>query len=68
VDICSKGVFYPSDQANFPEGIGVAALKCTKKGLLYMDRIHTFKDTVYREENIRFLTEGAIRLTQALTK
>ena len=68
VDICSKGVFYPSDQANFPRGIGVAALKRTKRGLLYMDRIHTPKDTVYREENIRFLTEGAIRLTQALTK
>ena len=68
VDICSKGVFYPSDQANFPRGIGVAALKRTKKGLLYMDRIHTPKDTVYREENIRFLTEGAVRLTQALTK
>lgn len=68
VDICSKGVFYPSDQANFPRGIGVASLKRTKRGLLYMDRIHTPKDTVYREENIRFLTEGAIRLTQALVK
>ena len=68
VDICAKGVFYPSDQANFPRGIGVASLKRTKRGLLYMDRIHTPKDTVYREENIRFLTEGAIRLTQALIK
>lgn len=68
VDICSKGVFYPSDQGNFKGGIGVAALKRTKKGLLYMDRIHTPKDTVYREENIHFLTEGAIRLTQALAK
>lgn len=68
VDICSEGVFYPSDQANFARGIGVAALKRTKKGLLYMNRIHTPRDTVYREENIRFLTDGAIRLTQALTE
>ena len=68
VDVCSKGVFYPSDQANFKNGIGVAALKRTKKGLLYMNRIHTPRDTVYREENIRFLTEGAIRLTENLTK
>ncbi|MBE6665317.1 MAG: Zn-dependent exopeptidase M28 [Ruminococcaceae bacterium] len=68
VDICSKGVFYPSDQVNFKDGIGVASLKRTKKGLLYMNRIHTPRDTVYREENIRFLTEGAIRLTQMLAK
>lgn len=68
VDICSKGVFYPSDQSNFSGGIGVASFKYTKKGLLYMDRIHTKRDTVYREENIRFLTEGAIRLTQMLAE
>ena len=68
VDVCAKGVFYPSDQANFKNGIGVAALKRTKRGLLYMNRIHTPRDTVYREENIRFLTEGAIRLTENLAK
>ena len=68
VDVCTKGVFYPSDQRNFSDGIGVASLKYTKKGLLYMNRIHTKKDTVYREENIRFLTEGSIRLAQLLAK
>lgn len=62
VDIACKGVFYPSDQANFRKGVGVAALKKTHRGLLYMDRIHTKRDTVYREENIVYLTEGAIRL------
>ena len=67
-EVCTKGVFYPSDQTNFNGGIGVAAFKKTKNGLLYMNRIHTPKDTVYREENIRFLTEGAIRLTQMLSK
>ena len=67
VEVTSKGVFYPSDQMNFPFGVGVAALKRTKRGnLLYMDRIHTPKDTVYREENIAYLTEGAIRLIDLL--
>ena len=66
VDVVSKGVFYPSDQANFARGVGVAALKKTKGGLLYMDRIHTGRDTVYMEENIAYLTEGAVRLAGRL--
>ena len=37
----SNRLFYPSDQANFPRDISVAALKRSKRGLLYMDRIHT---------------------------
>ena len=60
-------MFYPSDQANFSRGVGVAALKKTKGGLLYMDRIHTKRDTVYMEENIAYLTEGAVRLAGSLT-
>ena len=68
VEILSKCVFYPSDQAKFKKGIGVAALKKTKHGgILYMDRIHTKHDTVYREENIDFLTKGAIRLTEIMS-
>ena len=62
VHVESKGVFYPSDQRNFDVGVGVSALNRTKHGLLYMDKIHTPKDTVYDEENIEFLKEGAIRL------
>ena len=67
VDVVSKGVFYPSDQANFARGIGVAALKSGKHGLLYMDRIHTKHDTVYEEGNIAYLTEGAVRLVKNLS-
>ena len=66
VEVVSKGVFYPSDQANFTRGVGVAALKKSKHGLLYMDRIHTKRDTVYEEENIAYLTDGAVRLAQFL--
>jgi len=69
VEILQKGVFYPSDQANFPCGVGVASLKRSKKGnILYMDRIHTGKDTVYQEENIVYLTEASIRLTEEMAK
>ncbi len=68
-DIVNKGVFYPSDQMNFPCGIGVAALKRTKRGnILYMDRIHTKHDTVYREENIAFLVTGSIKLTELINQ
>ena len=66
-EIVDHGVFYPSDQAWFPCGVGVAALKRTKKrGILYMDRIHTNRDTVYREENIAYLTQGAVALVSQL--
>ena len=67
VDIASKGVFYPSDQANFKAGVGVAALNYSKKfRTLYMDKIHTDKDRIFDEENIEFLTSGAVRLCEEL--
>lgn len=44
---------YPSDQMLFPRGTAFAALKGRK--VLYMDRIHTVKDTVLEEKNIRCL-------------
>ena len=62
VDVADKGVFYPSDQMQFPCGVGVAALRSTKGGLLYMNRIHTRRDVIYREENVAFLKNGAISL------
>lgn len=65
-DFATKSYVYPSDQKCFPKGVGVCALKKSKKGLLYMDRIHTQKDTVYRAENIDWLVEGCIRLTEMM--
>ncbi len=67
VDIASKGVFYPSDQANFKGGVGVASLKYSEKlKTLYMDKIHTKHDIVFTEENIEFLCAGAVELTKHL--
>lgn len=64
----TKGTIYPSDQAQFPCGVGVAALKKTRRGLLYMDRIHTARDTVFQEKNIVYLVEGSVRLVDHVRK
>ena len=56
----SKGVYYTSDQKNFRKNVGVAAFKKSKLGL-YMDRIHTPKDTVFDERNISVLVSGFIK-------
>ena len=45
---------YPSDQKNFPYGVGICALR-KKKKLLYMSRIHTSKDTILDETNVNIL-------------
>ena len=45
---------YPSDQKKFPYGVGICALK-KKKKTLYMDRIHTSKDTILEETNVNIL-------------
>lgn len=54
----SSTTLYPSDQANFKCSIGVAAFKKNKLFGLYLDRIHTKKDTVFDERNIEFIIEG----------
>lgn len=47
--------FYPSDQSQFPLGVGIAAFR-KKKGLgLYLGRIHTSRDTILEETNINIL-------------
>lgn len=55
----SSNTFYPSDQANFPVNVGVAALKKKKFIGYYMNRIHTKRDVIFEEENIRILRDGA---------
>ena len=61
----SKAV-YPSDQSQFPLGVGVAALNY-KKGIgLYMNKIHTKRDTVFDERNIAYLCSAARRLAMLL--
>ena len=56
----AEGVFpkwiYPSDQMLFPRGTAAAALK--GKRILYLDRIHTARDTVLEEKNMECLLEA----------
>lgn len=52
-----KGCVYPSDQRNFKKYIAVAAFKKNKFLGYYMNRIHTYKDVMFDEENIICLKE-----------
>lgn len=45
---------YPSDQMNFPRGVGICALRRSKTGL-YLSRIHTPRDTLLDETNVNTL-------------
>ena len=57
-------VTYPSDQKHFPYGVGIAAFK-RKKGIgLYIDRIHTARDTILDVENINYLRDTLLTLAQ----
>lgn len=60
IAIRDKGAsVYPSDQANFPYGVGICALNRGKLGL-YMSRIHTPRDTVLDYTNINLLRSAII--------
>ena len=58
---CDSNTLYPSDQVNFPCGVGVAALKRRRGVGFYMNRIHTKRDTVLDERNIDCLARGVRR-------
>lgn len=55
IAVRTKGFsIYPSDQSNFPYGVGICALKRGWAGL-YLSRIHTPRDTVLDETNVNIL-------------
>ena len=54
--------YYPSDQKNFPYGVGIAAFRRSKWAGLYCDKIHTKKDTILEEDNVSFLRDRLIEL------
>lgn len=55
ISVRKKGFsFYPSDQKNFPSGVGIAALR-RNKFCLYLSRIHTRRDTILEETNVNIL-------------
>lgn len=63
VRVHQKGFsFYPSDQMNFPYGVGIAAFHRSKLVGIYCDKIHTRKDKILEEENVIILSRQLIRI------
>lgn len=52
---------YPSDQAGFPYGVGICALR-KKLGILYLGRIHTRRDTVLEQTNVNLLRAAIVSM------
>jgi len=57
----SSRAMYPSDQAGFPLGLGIAAAHKKPFIGLYLSRIHTAKDTVFDRSNIEYLCAATER-------
>lgn len=56
IQLKDKGFYtYPSDQRNFPVGIGIAAFHKRKCVGYYCGKIHTKKDTILEETNVNIL-------------
>lgn len=56
IAVRNKGFrIYPSDQVQFPYGVGIAAFRRKKWVGLYCSRIHTNKDTVLEQTNVNIL-------------
>lgn len=54
--------YYPSDQNNFPYGVGIGAFRRNKHNILYYSRIHTRKDTVLEGTNVNILRAAIVSL------
>lgn len=67
VEILTKEMIFPSDHANFKNGVGVTATKLSKKKKInYIDRIHTSKDVIFDKKNIEFLVKSNIVFTKII--
>ena len=63
IAIREKGfAYYPSDQKQFPYGVGIAAFHRSSWAGLYCSRIHTKKDTVLEETNVNILRAAIVSL------
>ncbi len=59
--------FYPSDQMGFPINVAVSALNKNRILGLYMNRIHTSRDTVFDERNIEFISDKTKQLIEKIS-
>ena len=63
VHCSARNTFYNSDQRSFPNGVAVAACRKGKLGC-YISRIHTRRDVICDENNLRFVRDCALRLME----
>lgn len=64
IAIREKGfAMYPSDQKNFPYGVGICALRRNKL-CLYLGRIHTKRDTILEEADVELLTSTLLDMVK----
>jgi Zn-dependent M28 family amino/carboxypeptidase len=54
----AKGSTCNSDQKSFPHGVACVACRRTRRGIFYTPAIHTEKDTVAKDANVRYLADG----------
>ena len=66
--VSSRRAIYPSDLMGFIIGVGIAAMRKAPIIGLYMGRIHTLRDVVFRRENIHCLADGVVALAEALNQ
>ena len=61
IRIRKKGFSHcPSDQGSFPYGVGIMAFHRMKGIGIYCDRIHTWRDTILDENNVRLITDALL--------
>lgn len=66
IEICRKNPIFPSDHIMFKKGIGVGAFKNARFAGLYLNNIHTAKDTAFDERNIALLRESALKMVSII--
>ena len=67
ISLHKKGFYvYPSDQKNFPYGVGIAAFHRNRGIGLYCSRIHTNRDRVLEYTNVNILRAALITLVSGI--
>ncbi len=62
----SSTTLYPSDQAGFPQSVALAALKRNRLFGLYMNRIHTKRDTIFDKSNIEYIRQSLLNFVNRI--
>lgn len=62
----AENTYYPSDQAGFHTGVAISVLKHKRFLGYYLDRIHTKRDTVFKQENIQHLCNCTLQFLKLL--